>query len=114
MLWQLRRVLAAGDRHRRAGPGLPGRVGAITRTDGSRQLTYNAHPLYTYGAARQRSSGTGVPLMEASATSGDCRACLDNSDSVWRGLPAEVEGPDDRPHGRRQRLAQVGDERLGG
>src|SRR5690348_12498091 len=31
-----------------AGPGLPGRVGAITRTGGSRQLTYNGHPLYTY------------------------------------------------------------------
>jgi predicted lipoprotein with Yx(FWY)xxD motif len=30
------------------GPGLPGRVGAITRTGGSRQLTYNGHPLYTY------------------------------------------------------------------
>jgi predicted lipoprotein with Yx(FWY)xxD motif len=29
------------------GPGLPGRVGTITRTDGSRQLTYNGHPLYT-------------------------------------------------------------------
>jgi predicted lipoprotein with Yx(FWY)xxD motif len=29
-------------------PGLPGRIGTITRTDGSRQLTYNGHPLYTY------------------------------------------------------------------
>ena len=31
-----------------ASPGLPGRVGTITRTDGSRQLTYDGHPLYTY------------------------------------------------------------------
>ena len=31
-----------------AGPGLPGKVGTITRTDGSHQLTYNGHPLYTY------------------------------------------------------------------
>jgi predicted lipoprotein with Yx(FWY)xxD motif len=31
-----------------AGHGLPGRVGTITRTGGSRQLTYNGHPLYTY------------------------------------------------------------------
>ena len=31
-----------------ASPGLPGRVGAITRTGGARQLTYNGHPLYTY------------------------------------------------------------------
>jgi predicted lipoprotein with Yx(FWY)xxD motif len=29
-------------------PGLPGRVGTIKRTDGSVQLTYNGHPLYTY------------------------------------------------------------------
>jgi predicted lipoprotein with Yx(FWY)xxD motif len=31
-----------------ASAGLPGRVGTITRTGGTRQLTYNGHPLYTY------------------------------------------------------------------
>jgi predicted lipoprotein with Yx(FWY)xxD motif len=31
-----------------ANPGVPGRIGTITRTGGSRQLTYNGHPLYTY------------------------------------------------------------------
>jgi predicted lipoprotein with Yx(FWY)xxD motif len=31
-----------------ASPGIPGRIGAITRTGGARQLTYNGHPLYTY------------------------------------------------------------------
>jgi predicted lipoprotein with Yx(FWY)xxD motif len=31
-----------------AGQGLPGRIGTITRTGGSHQLTYNGHPLYTY------------------------------------------------------------------
>ena len=31
-----------------ASPDLPGRVGTIRRTDGSQQLTYNGHPLYTY------------------------------------------------------------------
>jgi predicted lipoprotein with Yx(FWY)xxD motif len=31
-----------------AGQGLPGRVSTIRRTDGSHQLTYNGHPLYTY------------------------------------------------------------------
>ena len=31
-----------------ASAGLPGRVGTITRTDGTRQLTYDGHPLCTY------------------------------------------------------------------
>jgi predicted lipoprotein with Yx(FWY)xxD motif len=31
-----------------AGSGLPGTVATIKRTDGSPQLTYNGHPLYTY------------------------------------------------------------------
>jgi predicted lipoprotein with Yx(FWY)xxD motif len=31
-----------------ASPGLPGRIGTITRTGGTRQLTYDGHPLYTY------------------------------------------------------------------
>ena len=31
-----------------AGSGLPGRVATIKRSDGSPQLTYNGHPLYTY------------------------------------------------------------------
>jgi predicted lipoprotein with Yx(FWY)xxD motif len=31
-----------------AGQSLPGKVTTITRTDGSHQLTYNGHPLYTY------------------------------------------------------------------
>ena len=49
MLRQLRRVLAAGDRHRRRpARACPARIGTITRTGGARQLTYNGHPLYTY------------------------------------------------------------------
>jgi len=31
-----------------AGPGVTGRLGTITRTDGTRQAIYDGHPLYTY------------------------------------------------------------------
>jgi predicted lipoprotein with Yx(FWY)xxD motif len=30
------------------GPGIPGKLGAIKRSDGTTQVTYNGHPLYTY------------------------------------------------------------------
>ena len=32
----------------RAGPGVTGRLGTITRPDGAMQATYDGHPLYTY------------------------------------------------------------------
>jgi predicted lipoprotein with Yx(FWY)xxD motif len=31
-----------------AGPGVIGRLGTITRSDGSTQATWNGHPLYTF------------------------------------------------------------------
>jgi predicted lipoprotein with Yx(FWY)xxD motif len=45
-----------------AGPGVTGRLGTITRSDGTVQATYNGHPLYTYTAdtAPGQASGNGV------------------------------------------------------
>jgi predicted lipoprotein with Yx(FWY)xxD motif len=47
-----------------ASPGLPGRISTITRTDGTRQLTYNGHPLYTYIAdtASGQANGNNINL----------------------------------------------------
>ena len=47
-----------------AGQGLPGKVTTITRTDGTHQLTYNGHPLYTYigDTAPGQASGNNLNL----------------------------------------------------
>jgi predicted lipoprotein with Yx(FWY)xxD motif len=48
----------------RAGPGISGRLGTITRADGSAQATYNGHPLYTYvgDSARGQAHGNNLNL----------------------------------------------------
>jgi predicted lipoprotein with Yx(FWY)xxD motif len=57
-----------------ASPGLPGRISTITRTDGTRQLTYNGHPLYTYIAdiAPGQANGNNINL----------------NGGLWRDVPA--------------------------
>ena len=47
-----------------AGSALPGKTGTIKRSDGSLQLTYNGHPLYTYvgDAAPGQASGNNLNL----------------------------------------------------
>jgi len=44
------------------GQGVTGRLGTITRSDGSKQATYDGHPLYTYAAdtAPGQASGNGI------------------------------------------------------
>ena len=47
-----------------AGRGVNGRLGAIKRSDGSTQATYNGHPLYTYAgdSASGQANGNGLNL----------------------------------------------------
>ena len=47
-----------------AGAGVTGKVGTITRSDGSTQATYNGHPLYTYvsDTAPGQAKGNGLNL----------------------------------------------------
>ena len=47
-----------------AGAGLPGTTAVIARTDGSKQLTYDGHPLYTYIAdtAPGQANGNNINL----------------------------------------------------
>ena len=57
-----------------AGPGVTGRLGTITRADGSTQATYDGHPLYTYvgDAAPGQARGNGLNL----------------NGGLWREVPA--------------------------
>jgi predicted lipoprotein with Yx(FWY)xxD motif len=45
-----------------AGPGVTGKLGTITRSDGTMQATYDGHPLYTYVAdtAPGQAKGNGL------------------------------------------------------
>ena len=47
-----------------AGPGVTGKLGVITRSDGSKQASYDGHPLYTYVAdtAPGQAKGNGLNM----------------------------------------------------
>jgi len=46
----------------KAGPGVTGKLGTITRSGGAAQVTYNGHPLYTYVGDRHRGQANGNNL----------------------------------------------------
>jgi predicted lipoprotein with Yx(FWY)xxD motif len=70
-----------------AGAGVTGKVGTITRSDGSAQATYNGHPLYTYvsDSAPGQDKGNGVNLSggvwHVVAVSGTAAAAAHSSPS---------------------------------
>ncbi len=47
-----------------AGPGVTGKLSVITRSDGSKQASYDGHPLYTYvgDTAPGQAKGNGINL----------------------------------------------------
>ena len=47
-----------------SGPGVTGKLGTITRSDGTTQATYNGHPLYTYvgDTAPGQAKGNGLNI----------------------------------------------------
>ena len=47
-----------------AGPGITGKLGTIKRSDGTTQVTYDGHPLYTYvgDTAPGQAFGNGIDL----------------------------------------------------
>lgn len=48
----------------KAGPGMTAKLATITRSDGTKQATYNGHPLYTYtgDTAPGQNHGNGLNL----------------------------------------------------
>jgi predicted lipoprotein with Yx(FWY)xxD motif len=62
-----------------AGSGVTGKLGTITRSDGTTQATYNGHPLYTYAADTSpgQASGNGLNV----------------NGGVWHVVPASGAAP---------------------
>ena len=62
MQGSLRSDLAPGNGAREGRAGVTGQLSTITRSDGSKQATYDGHPLYTYSAdtAPGQAKGNGI------------------------------------------------------
>ena len=76
-----------------ASPSLPGRISTITRTGGSRQLTYNGHPLYTYigDTAPGQANGNNLNLNGGPMARGACLPVEEKANEAQnprRGRPA--------------------------
>ena len=67
-----------------AGPGVTGRLGTITRSDGPVQATYDGHPLYTYvgDTAAGQANGNRLKLRRAVVRGNPVRLTAENSDGA--------------------------------
>jgi predicted lipoprotein with Yx(FWY)xxD motif len=76
-----------------AGAGVTGKLGTITRTNGSMQATYNGHPLYTFtgDTAPGQASGNGLNafggLWHEVTASGAAAPSTGKSSSSGGGIP---------------------------
>ena len=75
-----------------AGAGVTGKLSVITRADGSKQATYNGHPLYTYSGdtAPGQAKGNGLNISggvwhEVTASGGAAPAASQSSSSSGGG-----------------------------
>ena len=79
-----------------SGPGVTGKLGTITRSDGTAQATYNGHPLYTYvgdtapGQAKGNGLNASGGVWHEVTVSGTAAAAFTPSSSSGRGRRLRV------------------------
>jgi predicted lipoprotein with Yx(FWY)xxD motif len=100
-----------------AGPGVPGTLGTIARSDGATQATYNGHPLYTYAGDTRpgQASGNGINasggIWHEVTTSGTAAPASSPGRRLWvltTPAPAHVGGPVPPPLGQERQRQAIG------